>query len=81
VQDAKSPNVLEYFKKGKIDLAININIQKLEKDVHDHETIRRSAIDHNIPLFTNAKKAELFIKALVEVDFDKIPVKAWSEYI
>ena len=81
IQEKKSPNVSEYFQKGKVDLAINLVETELQKDESDHYTIRRAAIDHNIPLFTNRQKAELFIKAIVEKDINLLPIKSWDEYI
>jgi carbamoyl-phosphate synthase large subunit len=53
----------------------------LQKDESDLYTTRRAAIDHNIPLFTNRQKAELFVKAIVEKDINDLPIKSWSEYI
>jgi len=81
IQEKKSPNVLGYFQKGKVDLAINLVETQLQKDEKDHYTIRRAAIDHNIPLFTNIKKAELFIKAITEKNLENLPIKSWSEYV
>ena len=51
------------------------------KDENDDYTIRRAAVDHNIPLFTNITKAELFIKAITEKKLNNLPIKAWNEYI
>jgi carbamoyl-phosphate synthase large subunit len=81
IQENKSPNVLTYFQKGKVDLAINLVETQLKKDESDHYTIRRAAIDHNIPLFTNRQKAELFVKAIVEKDINDLPIKSWDEYV
>ncbi|MBI2032808.1 MAG: carbamoyl-phosphate synthase (glutamine-hydrolyzing) large subunit [Candidatus Levybacteria bacterium] len=80
IHEEKNPNVLEYFQKGLIDLAINITDNNLKKDINDDYFIRRTAVDHNIPLFTNVKKAELFIKAITEVNLNELPVKSWDEY-
>jgi carbamoyl-phosphate synthase large subunit len=81
IYEKRSPNVLTYFQKGKVDLAINLVETKFQKDESDLYTIRRAAIDHNIPLFTNLQKAELFVKAIVEKDINDLPIKSWSEYI
>ncbi len=81
LHEKKKPNLLEYFQKGLIDLAINITDTNVKKDVNDDYQIRRAAVDHNIPLFTNIQKARLFIKALSTKDLDKIPVKSWDEYL
>jgi len=81
IHEKKSPNVLEYFQNEMIDLAINIVDSHVKKIIDDDYAIRRAAVDHNIPLFTNIKKAELFVKALVEKDIDNLPIKSWDEYI
>ena len=81
IYEKKSPNVLEYFRKKRIDLAINLVETSLKKDETDHYTIRRAAIDNNIPLYTNIKKAELFVKAIVEKNVNNLPIKSWDEYM
>ena len=42
--------------------------------------MRRAAIDHNIPLITNRKTADLYIKALSEYDISDLQIKHWGEY-
>ncbi len=81
LHEKKSPNLLEYFQNGKIDLAVNIVDSYIKKIIDDDYAIRRSAIDHNVPLFTNRQKAELFIKAVCEKKLDELPIKAWNEYV
>ena len=81
IHEKKLPNILEYFKKGKVDMAINITDTNLKKDIDDDYYIRRFAVDQNIPLFTNLQKAELFTKAIVEKDLNKIAIKSWGEFI
>lgn len=81
IQEEKSPNVLEYFSDGKIDLAINIVEKGVEKDITDDFLIRRNAIDRNIPLFTDLKKAELFIKAIASKKVSDLLIKSWNEYV
>lgn len=81
IHEQKSPNILTLFQKGKVDLAINLTDMNLRKDVDDDYMIRRSAIDHNIPLYTNRPKAELFIKAITSQNLNTLPIKSWDEYI
>lgn len=76
----KKPNVLDYLSSKTIDLVINI-----PKDLSSHElsndyTIRRSAVDFNIPLITNARLASAFIYAITRMGLDDIPIKSWDEY-
>lgn len=80
IHENKKPDILDYFARGKVDLAINIVDFKNKKDVDDGYIMRRSAIDHNIPLITNRKKADLYIKSLVEKPLKSLEIKAWNEY-
>jgi len=81
LHEKKSPNILEYFQKGKIDLAINLVDSHIKKIIDDDYQIRRYAVDHNIPLFTNRQKAELFIKAVIEKGLKGLLIKSWNEYV
>ncbi|QBD82335.1 carbamoyl-phosphate synthase (glutamine-hydrolyzing) large subunit [Ktedonosporobacter rubrisoli] len=80
IHEQRSPNILTYFRDGKIDLAINIVDRYVQKEVDDDYAMRRFAIDHNIQLFTKIKQARLFAKAIVEKDLATIPIKSWNEY-
>jgi hypothetical protein len=72
---------LEYFQNGKVDLAINLVETKNPKDETDHYTIRRAAIDHNIPVFTNIKTAVLFTNAITKYTLDSLPIVSWNDYL
>lgn len=79
IHEKKYPNILEYFQKGKIDMAINLTDKDIKKDIDDDYAMRRYAIDQNIPLFTNLQKAEIFIKAIVKGK-ENFSILPWSEY-
>ncbi len=81
LHEQKTPNILQYFQKGKVDLAINITDKDIKKEVNDDYAIRRTAVDLNIPLFTNPQKAALFIKALSEKNLLHLPIKSWDQYL
>jgi carbamoyl-phosphate synthase large subunit len=76
----EKPNVMDYLKQKAIDLVINIpkNLTKSELD-NDYK-IRRSAIDYNIPLITNARLASAFIYSIYKIKIDEITIKSWDEY-
>lgn len=80
IHEKKSPNVLDFFQKRKIDLAINL-LEEGPKDDVDHYTIRRAAIDFNIPLYTNRQKAKLFLKAISTKKLEDLLIKSWNEYV
>ncbi|MFH1160187.1 MAG: ATP-grasp domain-containing protein, partial [bacterium] len=75
----RQPNTLDYLKERKIDLVINIpkNLSKTELD-NDY-TIRRTAVDFNIPLITNARLASAFIYGICRLE-ESISLKSWDEY-
>lgn len=81
LHEMKEPNILTYFRDHKVDLAINViasNMRQQEED--DGYTMRRYAIDHNIPLFTKIKQARLFTRAIIDKNLETIPIKSWNEY-
>lgn len=80
LHEKASPNILEYFQNGKIDLAINLVEKHLTKDETDQYTIRRAAIDHNIHLFTNFQKATLFISAITSNYLKEMHIRSWKEW-
>ena len=76
----KKPNILEYLAGGQIDLVINIPKNLSSHELSNDYTIRRSAVDFNIPLITNARLASAFIYAFCKIDLEEIPIKSWREY-
>jgi len=76
----KTPNTLEYLRKRKIDLVINIPKNLSKNELDNDYTIRRSAIDFNIPLITNTRLASEFISAFCKKHIDELSIKSWDEY-
>ena len=64
----------------RFDLVINIPKNQTRRELTNGYKIRRAAIDHNIPLLTNARLASAFIHAFCSVKETEIPIKAWDEY-
>lgn len=87
VYEHKNPNVIDIIKAHKVDLVINLSdrddlgIIKVTKEFSDGYMIRRAAVDTNIPLFTKATIANLFINSLYKYDLGNLKVKPWSEYL
>lgn len=78
--DNKKPEIIEYIKSKKIDLVINIP-KSLSRDVLNTDyTIRRTAVDFNIPLITNSRLASAFIYAFCRLNFDSLSIKSWQEF-
>jgi carbamoyl-phosphate synthase large subunit len=62
------------------DLVINIPKNHTHRELTNGYKIRRAAIDHNIPLLTNARLASAFIHAFCTIDETEIPIKDWASY-
>ncbi|MBP5455787.1 MAG: carbamoyl-phosphate synthase (glutamine-hydrolyzing) large subunit [Paludibacteraceae bacterium] len=73
-------NIVELMSKHEIDLVINVPKNHTRRELTNGYRIRRSAIDHNIPLMTNARLASAFIRALCAKDLSDIQIKTWQEY-
>jgi carbamoyl-phosphate synthase large subunit len=76
----ETPNTLDYIKEKKIDLVVNIPKNLSKDELNNDYTIRRSAIDFNIPLITNARLAAAFIMAFCKLSREDIKIKSWNEY-
>ncbi len=76
----KKPNTLDYLSSGMIDLVINIPKDLSKTELYNDYTIRRSAVDYNIPLITNARLASAFLIAVATIDVEDIGIKGWGEY-
>ncbi|NQT76854.1 MAG: carbamoyl-phosphate synthase (glutamine-hydrolyzing) large subunit [Bacteroidetes bacterium] len=76
----KSPNTVDYIRQHKIDLVINIPKDLTKDELYNDYHIRRTAVDHNIPLITNARLASAFIIAFCRYSMDDITIKSWDEY-
>ena len=78
--EKKDPNVLDYLKEGKIDLVINIPKDLTSTELSNDYTIRRSAVDFNIPIITNARLASAFLIGICKLSAEDIKIKSWDEY-
>ncbi len=76
----KQPNTLEYIRNKKIDLVINIPKNLSKNELDNDYTIRRNAVDFNIPLITNARLARAFVTAFCTKSLNDIEIKSWDEY-
>jgi carbamoyl-phosphate synthase large subunit len=79
-EKGQTPNTIDFIKEKKIDLVINIPKNYTTRELKNDYTIRRSAIDYNIPLITNARVASAFIYAICKYDIEDISIKSWDEY-
>ena len=74
------PNVMQMIADHKFDLIVNIPKNHTKRELTNGYRIRRGAIDHNIPLFTNARLASAFIEAFCTLSQNQLQIKSWQEY-
>ena len=73
-------SVMQMIAEHKFDLIVNIPKNHSKRELTNGYRIRRAAIDHNIPLITNARLASAFIEAFCEKGLNDLQIKSWQEY-
>ena len=63
-----------------MDLVVNIPKDLSADELNNDYSIRRSAVDYNIPLLTNARLASAFIMAFCNIKMEEMEVLSWDEY-
>lgn len=78
--DKRSPNAMELFHDKRIDFVVNIPKNLSEGELNNDYTIRRTSVDLNIPIITNARLASAFINAFCQVNLKELDIVSWDEY-
>lgn len=76
-----TPQALELLHSGDVDLVININKNLTPGELTNGYKLRRAAIDHNIPLITNARLASAYIHSFCTIEEDSITISPWSSFV
>lgn len=76
----ENPNSLSLISSREVGLVINVPKNLSQRELDNDYTIRRSAIDYNVPLITNARLASAFLYAVIRKDIDSLEIKDWGEY-
>jgi len=77
--EKQEPNIIDFIMQKKFDLIINIPRELTAGELEKDYIIRRAAVDHNIPLITNARLASAFIYAFCKMGIEDIAIKSWNE--
>lgn len=73
-------NVMDMIHDHKFDLIVNIPKNHSKRELTNGYRIRRGAIDHNIPLITNARLASAFIESFCTIGLEDLQIKSWQEF-
>lgn len=80
-QETKQPNITTIIKERQVDCIINIpSAMASSTEKTDGFTLRRLAIEHNIPLFTNMQRALLMAACLNRMKQSVTTVKSWQDF-
>lgn len=79
VRERGHPNIPDAIEMRQLDLMITI--PSSSETSPDAPLIRRLAIDHHIPLMTNAETARLLLRCLTDPDLQNLTPQHWGEYI
>ena len=72
--------ILDMISAHAFDLIVNVPKNHTKRELTNGYKIRRGAIDHNIPLLTNARLAKAFIESFCSMKMEDIQIKSWQEY-
>jgi carbamoyl-phosphate synthase large subunit len=72
--------ILDMISAHAFDLIVNVPKNHTKRELTNGYKIRRGAIDHNIPLLTNARLAKSFIESFCAMKLEDIQIKSWQEY-
>ncbi|QIX62671.1 carbamoyl-phosphate synthase (glutamine-hydrolyzing) large subunit [Hymenobacter sp. BT18] len=78
--ELQEPNALSLLRARQIDLVINIPKNTSKGELDNDYNIRRTAVDFNSPLITNARLAKAFIHAFTSLSLEDLKIKSWNEY-
>jgi carbamoyl-phosphate synthase large subunit len=76
----REPNAMTVLSEGKIGLVINIPKNTEKEELDNDYSIRRRAVDLNVPLITNLQLAKRLVETLQKTDADRLRAKSWREY-
>lgn len=76
----QQPQAIDLLRNKEIDLVVNVPKNLSTGELSNGYKIRRTAIDLNIPLITNARLASAFINAFCTLKLDDLDIKCWQEY-
>jgi len=84
-EKGQTPNIVDFLQEGKIDLVINIpmpnHLVTFSEVLKDEYTIRRLAIEFNIPVVTNLQLASALTRLLEQQEANKFDIRSLNEYM
>ncbi|WP_143549551.1 ATP-grasp domain-containing protein, partial [Rickettsiella grylli] len=79
--EIKKPNIRDLISQRRIAAIINIPSSMTGLQQTDGFLIRRLAIDHHVPLITNAQIALIVLQCLVHLWNKRLPIESWQNLV
>ena len=76
----EQPQAVDMLRNKQIDMVVNIPRDLSAGELTNGYKIRRTAIDHNVPLITNSRLADAVITAFCTLDLEDLQIKSWDKY-
>jgi carbamoyl-phosphate synthase large subunit len=76
----REPNISTMFHNREFDLVINVPKDNRPSELKNDYTIRRMAVDLQVPLVTNIKIAKQFVDGLEWMRAKEFEIKPWQDY-
>jgi carbamoyl-phosphate synthase large subunit len=74
-------NAVSLIRNREVDLVVNIPKNLSKDELNNDYEIRRTAIDLNVPLVTNARLASAFIYSICKKSEADLGIESFSEYV
>lgn len=81
ITDQRELNIATVIAQRKVNLIINIPSSSNTGTKTDGYLMRRMAIDHHIPLITNAQTAQIILECILEKQDYSEDVRSWREFM
>ena len=78
--DDGTPSAVDLIREHKVDLVVNIPKNFSHTELGNGYKMRRTAVDFNVPLITDARLASAYIRAFCTLGTDGLEILSWDEY-
>lgn len=81
ISEKRELNIATVIAERKVNLIINIPSSNNHVTKTDGYLMRRMAIDHHIPLITNAQTAQIILECIIDKNKLSSEIKSWREFL
>ena len=75
-----TPSAEELIRTHRVDLVVNIPKDFSRSELGNGYRVRRTAVDFNVPLVTDARLAAAYVRAFCTLSEEALEIVSWGEY-